>query len=104
MADYYADSSALVKRHVFERGSGWFQLLADPGTGHAIITARFSMAEVYSALNRRRREGTLPATDYARIVTDFDALCVAQYTMVELTAPICRARPTACGAASLARL
>ena len=88
MADYYADSSALVKRHVFESGSGWFQILTDPGTGHAIITARLSMAEVYSALNRRRREATLPTADYARIVTDFDALCVTQYTLVELTAPI----------------
>ena len=46
------------------------------------------MAEVYSALNRRRREGTLPAADYARIVTDFAALCMMQYTLVELTAPI----------------
>lgn len=71
MADYYADSSALVKRHIPEIGSAWFQALAEQVTGNAITTARMSLAEVYSALNRRIREATLDAADYARIVTDF---------------------------------
>jgi predicted nucleic acid-binding protein len=88
MADYYADSSALVKRHIPEIGSAWFQALADRVAGNTITTARVSMAEAYSALNRRRREATLDTVDYARLVTDFHALCVTQYTLVELTAPI----------------
>ena len=88
MADYYADSSALVKRHIPEIGSAWFQALADRVAGNIITTARMSMAEVYSALNRRIREATLDTVDYARLVTDFNALCVTQYTLVELTAPI----------------
>jgi hypothetical protein len=58
-AAYYADSSALVKRHVHERGTLWFRALADPEAGNMIITARISMVEVYSALSRRRREATL---------------------------------------------
>ena len=88
MADYYADSSALVKRHIPEIGSAWFQALADRVADNTAITARVSMAEVYSALNRRIREATLDTGDYARLVTDFNALCVTQYTLVELTAPI----------------
>ena len=37
----------------------------------------------------RQRALSLPNTvDYARLVTDFNALCVTQYTLVELTAPI----------------
>ena len=88
MADYYADSSALVKRHIPEIGSTWFQALTDQVAGNAIITARVSMVEVYSALNRRIREATLDTVDYARLVTDFNALCVTQYTLAELTAPI----------------
>ena len=56
MADYYADSSALVKQHVYEPGTDWFQALAEPTAGNLIITARVSMVEVYSALNRRLRE------------------------------------------------
>ena len=46
------------------------------------------MAEVYRALNRRIREATLDTVDYVRLVTDCNALCVTQYTLVELTAPI----------------
>ena len=88
MADYYADSSALVKRHIPEIGSTWLQALADRVAGTTIITARESMVEVYSALNRRIREATLDTVDYTHLVTDFNALCVTQYTLVELTAPI----------------
>ena len=72
MADYYADSSALVKRHIPEIGSAWFQALADQVAGNTITTARVSMAEVYSALNCRIREATLDTVDYARLVTDFN--------------------------------
>jgi predicted nucleic acid-binding protein len=81
-------TAALVKCHVAEVGTSWFQALADPVAGNVITTARISMAEVYSALNRRIHEATLDVADYAHIVADFDALCAAQYTLVELTALI----------------
>lgn len=88
MADFYADSSALVKRHVHEIGSAWFQAKVAPDAGNMIVTARISIIEFYSALNRRIREITLAPTEYARIATDFDALCNAQYTLIELTPPV----------------
>ncbi len=55
MADYYADSSVLIKRHVREAGTDWFCALADASSGQVITTARISEVEVYSALNRRAR-------------------------------------------------
>lgn len=87
MADYYADSSVLVKRHVYETGTTWFRALADPMAGNAIVTARISMAEVYSALNRRRREAHLSTVDYAQIAADF-ATCTTEYEFVELTVAV----------------
>ena len=42
MADYYADSSALVKRHIPEIGSAWFQALTDQVAGNTITTAHVS--------------------------------------------------------------
>jgi hypothetical protein len=39
MAHYYADSSALVKRHVTETGSAWFTALADPAAHNTSVTA-----------------------------------------------------------------
>jgi predicted nucleic acid-binding protein len=82
MADFYADSSVLVKRHIAERGSTWFRTLADPATGNTIITAQISIVEVVSAFNRRVRETILTRVDYARIRADFDALCASEYRLL----------------------
>ncbi|MEW6213520.1 MAG: type II toxin-antitoxin system VapC family toxin [Acidobacteriota bacterium] len=85
MADYYADSSVLVKRHVHEPGSDWFRALVDPAAGNVIITTRISLIEVYSAFNRRLREASLDPADYAQLASDFAAICSAEYQIVELT-------------------
>ena len=88
MADFFADSSVLVKRHVNEIGSNWFRALADPRTGNVIITARVSIIEVYSAFNRRRREASLSFNDYAQLAGDFALISGAEYQMVEFTAAV----------------
>ena len=82
MADFYADSSVLVKRHVAERGSAWFRALADPSMGNTIITAQITIVEVISAFNRRVREDTLTRVDYTRLRADIDALCGSEYRLV----------------------
>jgi uncharacterized protein len=93
MADYYADSSVLVKRHVRESGTDWFRTIADPASGQVITTARISQVEVYSALNRRVRETVLTPDQYAEIVADVAALCLTEYQFIELTpAVVARAR------------
>jgi predicted nucleic acid-binding protein len=88
MADFYADSSVLVKRHINEVGSDWFRMLADPAAGNVIITARVSMVEVYSAFNRRLREANLDPADYTQLATDFSAVCLTEYELVELTSQV----------------
>lgn len=84
MAEFYADSSVLVKRHVTEAGTRWFRGIADPASSNLILTARVSVVEVYSALNRRVREGTLDPTTYATLAADFDSVCAAEYRLIEL--------------------
>lgn len=91
MAELYADSSVLVKRHVGEAGTRWFRGLADPLSGNLILTTRLSIVEVYSALNRRVREGTLDPTTYAALAADFDGVCAAEYRLLEL-GPVVAAR------------
>lgn len=85
MAFYYADSSALVKRHVAEIGSAWFTTLADPSAHNTIITAQISLVELYSALNRRIRERTLTQADYALVMIDLDLIFNSQYAIVPLS-------------------
>jgi len=84
MPDYYADSSVLVKRHVQEAGSIWFRSLCAPNAGNVILTARLSMAEVYSALNRRRREASIAPHDYYDLVSDFEMVCLQEYQFIEM--------------------
>src|SRR5438552_12369634 len=88
MADYYADSSVLVKRHVNEIGSSWVRALVDPAAGNVIITSRVSIVEVYSALNRRMREAGLKRQDYDQLAGDFASICAVEYQIIELTAAV----------------
>jgi len=82
---YYADSSALVKRHTSEAGSAWIEQQFDAASGNRIITTKLSVAEVLSAMNRRRREANITATEYAKVSGDFLSFVETDYEMVELS-------------------
>jgi predicted nucleic acid-binding protein len=49
MADYFFDTSALVKRHVTEVGSAWVKSLVRAKAGHTLYIARITSVEVTSA-------------------------------------------------------
>lgn len=82
---YYADSSALAKRHISETGSPWIEQEFDTASGNKIITSKLSVAEVLSAMNRRRREANITAAEYAKFFGDFLAFVAADYEMIELS-------------------
>ncbi len=84
MTTYYLDTSALIKRYVQETGTNWVRTLVVPTAGHALLTARITMVEVYSALARRRREGSVPFADCAIAVQAFAAHSATDYDFVEL--------------------
>ena len=82
MAAYYADSSALVKRHLLEAGSSWIKALLNPAAQNLIITVRISLAEAYSAFNRRMRKTLLTLADYQQIVADLNIIWASEYEMI----------------------
>ncbi len=82
---YYADSSVLVKRHVSEIGSVWFQNLVLLAQNNSIITAKLSIVEVFSAFNRRKREVTISQIDYDDFAKDFSAISNNEYHLLDLT-------------------
>lgn len=84
MTTYYLDTSALIKRYVQESGPTWLQTQITPPAEHILLTARITMVEVFSALARRKREGSVPATDYAVAAQAFAAHSVTEYDFVEL--------------------
>ena len=77
----YLDTSALLKKYVHETGSIWLQaVLAAPGT--LTTTTHLVMAEIISALNRRVREGSVAAADYARLADRFRDDCRGTYQLI----------------------
>lgn len=84
MTTYYLDTSALGKRYVQEVGSAWTRTLTNPTAGHVLLTARITMVEIYSALARRRREGSVPEADCDTVARAFAAHATTEYEFVEL--------------------
>ena len=84
----YADTSVLVKRHIEEIGSTWFRNLAMSDTTDQIVSTELSIVEVFSAFNRRKRESTISQTDYDDFATNFRAIVINEYLLIELSDPI----------------
>ncbi len=82
---FYADSSVLVKRHVSETGSVWFQNLVLPVSNNSIIASKLSVVEVFSAFKRRRREATISQIDYADFAKDFSTISNNEYHLLDLS-------------------
>ena len=84
MSTYYLDTSALIKRYVTESGTDWVRSLTNEWAGHLLLTARVTIVEVYSALARRKREGTVPAEICDMVEQAFTEHCATEYEFVEL--------------------
>ena len=85
MAVYFFDTSGLVKRHVHETGSVWVRSLTRPSAGHTIFLARITAVEVFAAISRRQRGGSLTPATAAAILGHFRRHFGQRYSIVELT-------------------
>ena len=83
MADYYLDSSALVKRYVAEAGSAWIQSITDSAAGNTIFISAIAQVEVIAALTRRLRPQS--AATAATTVAAFRADVQGLYQLVAVT-------------------
>ena len=85
---YYADSSVLVKRHIQEIGSAWFQNLVLSDMTDQIVSTEVSIVEVFSTVNRRKRESAISQIDYDDFAINFRAISRNEYFLIELSDPI----------------
>lgn len=88
MTNYYLDTSALSKRYVKESGSAWIQRITKSESVNLLLTARVTMIEFYSALARRKREGSVPANAVEIALRAFKAHSASSYDFVELDMPV----------------
>jgi uncharacterized protein len=86
VADYFLDTSAVVKRYVQETGTAWIRTLAAPATGNFIYLARITEVEVTSALARRRGQPGLSIAQAVGALGIFRQDFAQDYRIVEITA------------------
>jgi predicted nucleic acid-binding protein len=85
MADYFFDTSALVKRHVTEAGSVWVKSLVRAKAEHTLYIARITAVEVTSAITRRQHSGDLSPAQAGAILGHFRRHLLQRYRVIELT-------------------
>lgn len=95
MIAYYFDTSALIKRHITETGSGWVRQPFQPPHDHLFITCRLTMPEMRSAFARRQREGSVSQKSYTTNIRAFKHDSMTSYRFIELTGELGKTRQTA---------
>lgn len=88
MADFFFDTSALVKRFSRETGTAWVIDLVRPASGHIIYLANITSVEVVSAVTRRMRGGHLTVAAAKKALTRFHRSFLRRYVIVEINPPL----------------
>jgi uncharacterized protein len=89
VADYFFDSSALVKAYIAEAGTNWVRTVLD-GPQHRISISALAEVEVISALTRRFNEGDLTQIELDLACDELSLDCAA-YVLVDVTSQILEA-------------
>jgi predicted nucleic acid-binding protein len=85
VAAFFFDTSALVKRHVTEAGSGWVRAQTAAKAGHTLYIASITAVEMTSAITRRQRGGSLTSAQGAAIYGHFRRHLAQRYVVLEIT-------------------
>ena len=85
MAAYFLDTSALIKRHINETGSKWVRSLTLLKAPAPLFISHITAVEVFSAITRRQRGGSLSAAQAAAILGHFRRHLKQRYNVLELT-------------------
>lgn len=89
MAEYFFDSSALVKAYIAETGTDWVRTILDDPQ-HRISISALAEVEVISALTRRFNEGDLTQGELDQACDELTQDC-ATYFLVDITNQILEA-------------
>jgi predicted nucleic acid-binding protein len=88
VADFFFDTSALVKRFSQETGTAWVIDLIRPASGHIIYLATIASVEVVSAITRRTRGGHITTAAAKKALTRFHRSFLRRYVVVEINPPL----------------
>jgi len=81
MATYFLDTSAIIKRYIFEPGQAWILSICNPAQGHDLYISQATLVEVVAAICRRAREKSISITERDRLITVFRQDSVQGYNI-----------------------
>jgi len=87
LANYYVDTSSLVKRYVVERGTPWVISWVEPAANNIIFVCEITPIEVASSFERRIRDGSLSSTAAGLLFNDFLIHLEQEYLVYALGTP-----------------
>jgi predicted nucleic acid-binding protein len=85
---FFLDTSAIVKRYLMERGSGWIITQTDPARSPLVYLADIARVEVAAAVTRRVRAGGLAAAAASVALANFRSDLQLQYRAVLISTPL----------------
>src|SRR2546421_8713190 len=101
MATYFLDTSAIIKRYIFEPGQAWILSLCNPAQGHDLYISQAALVEVVAAICRRAREKSISMAERDRLITVFRQDSKQGYNIWPVTTDLYHAaslmrKPTSC--------
>lgn len=88
MTVYFADTSALAKRYLTEVGSSWVRSWIAPAALNTIIISELTPVEIFSLLERRRRDGSLTPGNVDLLRSDFLVHAQTEYLVIAVNSAL----------------
>src|SRR5271165_6791246 len=96
MANYFLDTSALIKRYAFEPGSPWVRSLYSSRPKHVLAIAQITIAESIATLCRKAREQTISMAERDKLIDLFFQHRPRIYATIQVTNAVCIQAGTLC--------
>jgi predicted nucleic acid-binding protein len=86
MAVQFFDSSSLVKKYISETGTNWVRNLLNAAPAHEIYVSRITEVEVTAAIVRRKKGGSLSASDAALVLQQLRSDFLTRFRILDVAA------------------
>lgn len=86
MAFQFFDSSSLVKKYINEIGTNWVRNIFNATPAHEIYVSRITEVEVTAAIVRRKKGGSLSASDAALALQQLRSNFLTRFRILDVAA------------------
>lgn len=88
MAFQFFDSSSLVKKYISETGTNWVRNIFSAVPAHEIYVSRITEVEVTAAIVRRKKGGSLSASDAALAIQQLRSDFLTRFRILDVAANV----------------